>query len=313
MNFYKEFQLYEHLWDTPTKTRKTRKPLKESVGAAFDPDILKACLDRVTASASEEPLLDEWGGSIQVKVSEEDLKKALRIGSRGGYTNGSGVTMPAQLVDTVYLDVGRTEDEGDGPCVLLVGLYGEDEETGETSNDYSDGDVPFVGDMGIPGEPIESDEEFIEYVKTTIFPKADQIVHEIINKTWNEFGFNDYEGITDYTPTETVTSIDSDSDSGSDVSDDWNNLLDQADKLLDELLKASGNADYDDGDGYWESEYTKWCFRYLYHGSMLNNAEELERLCNEYSAKLPNVEFYFNAYEDGDDEVSEIGYIATKA
>jgi hypothetical protein len=309
MNFYKEFQLYEHLWDTPAstaKTRKTRKSLKESIDAAFDQATLKACLDRVTASALDEPELDEYGCSINVKVSEEDLKKALRIGSRGGYTNGKGITMPAQLVDTVYLDIGRTEDEKDGPCVLLVGLYGENEETDETSNDYNDGDVPFVGDMDIPGKPIESDEEFIEYVKTTIFPKADQIVHEIINKTWNEFGFNDYEGITDYASTDT-TSI------GSSIPDDWRGLLNQADKLLDELIKASGNTDYDDGDGYWESEYTKWCFRYLYSNYELNNVEELDRLCNEYSTKLPNVEFYFSGYEDEGTEVYEIGYIATKA
>lgn len=312
MNFYKEFQLYEHLWDTPTSTAKTRKPLKESIDAAFDQATLKACLDRVTASALDEPLLDEYGGSIQVKVSEEDLKKALRIGSRGGYTNGSGVTMPAQLVDTVYLDITRTDDETDGPCILLVGLYGENEETGETTLDYNNGDVAFVGDIDIPGAPIESDEEFIEYVKTDIFPKADQIVHEIINKTWNEFGFNDYAGITDYTPTDyTSTYTTTSTDSG--MPDGWEDILNQADKLLDELLRASGNTDYDDGDGYWESEYTKWCFRYLYHGSMLNNVEKLERLCNEYSAKLPNVEFYFYVYEDGDDEVSQIGYIATKA
>jgi hypothetical protein len=308
MNFYKEFQLYEHLWDTPSKVRKTRKPLKESIDAAFDPAALKACLDRVTASTIEKPVLDEDGGSINVKVSEEDLKKALRIGSRGGYTNGSGVTMPAQLVDAVYLDITRTDDETDGRCIFLLGLYGENEETGETTLDYNNGDVAFVGDIDIPGAPIESDEEFIEYVKTDIFPVADRIAHDIINKTWNEFGFNDYAGITDYTPTETVTSIDSDS-----ASDDWKDLLNQADKLLDELIKASGNTDYDDGDGYWESEYTKWCFRYLYSNYELNNVEELDRLCNEYSTKLPNVEFYFSGYEDEGTEVYEIGYIATKA
>ena len=58
MNFYKEFQLYEHLWDAPPKVRKTRKPLKESVDAAFDQAAVKACLDRVTASTIEKPVLD---------------------------------------------------------------------------------------------------------------------------------------------------------------------------------------------------------------------------------------------------------------
>lgn len=311
MNFYKEFQLYEHLWDTPSKVRKTRKPLKESVDAAFDPAAVKACLNRINGNAIDKPVLDKYGSSINVTVSEEDLKKALRIGSRGGYTNGNGMTIPAQLVDLLSLEIAKGEEDDDAIGYICLQLYGENEETGETTNDYNNGDVAFVGDVSIPGEPIESDEEFFEYLENNIFPIANRIARDIITKTWNNFGFNDYAGITDYTPTETVTSIDS--DSASDVSDDWDNLLDQADKLLDELIKASGNADYDDGDGYWESEYTKWCFRYLYHDSMLNNAEELERLCNEYSAKLPNVEFYFNAYEDGDDEVSEIGYIATKA
>ena len=311
MNFYKEFQLYEHLWDTPPKVRKTRKPLKENVGTAFDPAAVKACLNRINGNAIDKPVLDKYGSSINVTVHEEDLKKALRIGSRGGYTNGDGVTIPAQLVDLISLEIAKGEAGDDEICSICLQLYGEKEETGETTNDYNNDDVVFVGDTSIPGEPIESDEEFFKYLENNVFPIAGRIAHEIINKTWNVFGFNDYAGITDYTPTETVTSIDS--DSASDVSDDWKDLLDQADKLLAELIKASGNADYDDGDGYWESEYTEWCFRYLYHDSMLNNVAEVERLCNEYSTKLPNVEFFFNVYEDGDDEVSEIGYIATKA
>lgn len=307
MNFYKEFQLYEHLWDAPPKARKTRKPLKESIDAAFDPAAVKACLNRVNGSAIDKPVLDKYGSSINVTVSEEDLKKALRIGSRGGYTNGNGITIPAQLVDLLSLEIAKGEAGDDAIGYICLQLYGENEETGETPNDYNDGDVAFVGDIDIPGKPIESDEEFFEYLKNNIFPRADRIAHEIINKTWNKFGFNDYAGITDYTPTETVTSTDSG------IPDDWKDLLNQADDLLAELIKASGNTDYDDGDGYWESEYTKWCFRYLYFNYELNNVEELERLCNEYSTKLPNVEFYFSAYEDDDDEVYEIGYIATKA
>jgi hypothetical protein len=311
MNFYKEFQLYEHLWDTPSKVRKTRKPLKESVDAAFDPAAVKACLNRINGNAIDKPVLDKYGSSINVMVSEEDLKKALRIGSRGGYTNGNGMTIPAQLVDLLSLEITKGEEDDDAIGYICLQLYGENEETGETTNDYNNDDAAFVGDVSIPGEPIESDEEFFEYLENNIFPIANRIARDIITKTWNNFGFNDYAGITDYTPTETVTSIDSDSASG--VSDGWDNLLDQADKLLAELIKASGNTDYDDGDGYWESEYTKWCFRYLYSNYELNNVEELDRLCNEYSTKLPNVEFYFSGYEDEGTEVYEIGYIATKA
>jgi hypothetical protein len=311
MNFYKEFQLYEHLWDAPSKVRKTRKPLKESVDAAFDPAAVKACLNRINGNAIDKPVLDKYGSSINVMVSEEDLKKALRIGSRGGYTNGNGMTIPAQLVDLLSLEIAKGEEDDDAIGYICLQLYGENEETGETTNDYNNGDAAFVGDVSIPGEPIESDEEFFEYLKNEVFPNADRIARDIITKTWNEFGFNDYAGITDYTPTD-YASIDTTSvDSG--IPDDWRDLLDQADKLLAELIEASGNADYDDGDGYWQTEYTDWCFRYLYHNSMLNNVAELERLCNEYSTKLPNVEFYFYVYEDGDDEVSEIGYIAKKA
>jgi hypothetical protein len=311
MKFYKEFKLYEHLWDEPKRSTKVRKSLKESVGAAFDQAELKACLDRVNASAAKyasESEVNEFCGSICVRLSEEDLKKALRIGSRGGYTNGSGVTMPAQLVDMVSLEISRHDD--DGICGALVELYGENEETGETTHDYNNDDMPFVGYISIPGRPIESDEEFIEFVKTNIFPKADSIAHDIISKTWNEFGFNDYAGITDYSYDSGVSGIDADD---VEYDDDWSDLLKQADRLLGNLVRASDNRDYDDGDGYWQSEYTDWCFRYLYHKSTINNVTRVEQLCDEYSKKLPNVEFYFYMPEDGDYEVCEIGYTATRA
>jgi hypothetical protein len=299
------------LWDAPSKVRKTRKSLKESVDAAFDPAAVKACLNRINGNAIDKPVLDKYGSSINVMVSEEDLKKALRIGSRGGYTNGNGMTIPAQLVDLLSLEIAKGEEDDDAIGYICLQLYGENEETGETTNDYNNGDAAFVGDVSIPGEPIESDEEFFEYLENNIFPIADRIARDIITNTWNELGLNDYAGITDYTPTDYTSTDTTSVDSG--IPDDWRDLLDQADKLLAELIEASGNADYDDGDGYWQTEYTDWCFRYLYHNSMLNNVAELERLCNEYSTKLPNVEFYFYVYEDGDDEVSEIGYTAKKA
>lgn len=89
----------------------------------------------------------------------------------------------------------------------------------------------------------------------------------------------------------------------------WDDLIQEADNLLLELIRKSGNANYDDGDGYWQEEYTIWCNRKLYY-IRLNDAAGLEKLCAEYSKKLPNVEFYF--YDDEDEEVSEIGYVATK-
>ena len=89
-------------------------------------------------------------------------------------------------------------------------------------------------------------------------------------------------------------------------SSSWDSLLDTADNLLDELIKVSNNTDYDDGDGYWESE-NEWCFRKMYYGA-IPDSSQLEVLCNKYSKKLPNVEFYFIE----DDDISEIGYIATR-
>ena len=93
---------------------------------------------------------------------------------------------------------------------------------------------------------------------------------------------------------------------------DWEELIAEADHLLDELAKASGNTNSDDGDGYWAGEEGHvWCNRNLYYTDKLNNTNKLEKLCDEYSKKLPNVEFYY--YEDDllDDPVSEIGYNAT--
>ncbi len=90
----------------------------------------------------------------------------------------------------------------------------------------------------------------------------------------------------------------------------WEDLLAKADELLDDLVGITDNADNDDGDGYWQSEYDTWCYRYLYYSATLENTAQLEKLCIEYSKKLPNVEFYF--VEDEDLEVSEIGYTATR-
>lgn len=206
MKLFEEFRLYETMWDEDRGTETSHST------NAFDPAEIKACLARVNASATEyasEAEIDaDYGGSIYVKLSEEDLKKALRIGSRGGYSNGDGMTIPAQLVEMVSLEITRAEDGEDGVCTCLVELYGENEKTGESTHEYNNEEVPFVGDMTIPGTPIDSDEEFIEYVKTEVFPNADRIAHDIINETWNNFGFNDYEGITDYNYDTGITGYD---------------------------------------------------------------------------------------------------------
>lgn len=302
MKLFEEFRLYETLWDEEPSVEET------STGA-FDPAELKACLDRVNANAadSSNSEIDKDYGSICVKLSEEDLKKALRIGSRGGYVSpDNGMTIPAQVVDMLSLEITRDDDM---LCSICLELYGENKKTGESTNEYNNDDVAFVGGITLPGDPLESDEEFIEYVKTEVFPNADRIAHDIINETWNSLGLNDYEGITDYNYDTGITDYDVEDE---EVDDEWAELLKQADSLLAKLARASGNPDYDDGDGYWMTEYEVWCFRYFYHFKMLNNVAKVEQLCKEYSTKLPNVEFYYSVYEEGDDEVCEIGYTAER-
>lgn len=93
---------------------------------------------------------------------------------------------------------------------------------------------------------------------------------------------------------------------------DWEDIIVEADRLLDELARVSGNADADDGDGYWSGEEGHiWCNRNIYYTDKLNNSGNLEKLCDDYSKKLPNVIFYYTEDDFFDDPVSEIGYEAT--
>jgi hypothetical protein len=87
----------------------------------------------------------------------------------------------------------------------------------------------------------------------------------------------------------------------------WEDLIEKADELLDELCIESDNTFWDDGDGYWSSDVgSEWTMRNIYHADTLTNVDELKKLCDEYSKKLPNVTFYYCE----DEPVSEIGYTA---
>ena len=95
---------------------------------------------------------------------------------------------------------------------------------------------------------------------------------------------------------------------------EWTELLEDAGELLKKLCVVTDNSDWDDGDGYWQAEYTDWCYRYLYYGR-LQNIPELEKLCKRFSEILPNVAFYFDDDDIEEDEgvpVSEIGFVATR-
>ena len=92
----------------------------------------------------------------------------------------------------------------------------------------------------------------------------------------------------------------------------WEDLIKAADELLNDLCIKSGNDDWDDGDGYWSGEEGHvWCNRNIYCTDKLNNSDKLEKLCDEYSKKLPNVVFYYTEDDFFEDPVSQIGYEAT--
>lgn len=93
----------------------------------------------------------------------------------------------------------------------------------------------------------------------------------------------------------------------------WDNQVAQANIFLDAIIKATGNENYDDGDGYWETEGTTWCNRYLYYVNSLNNTNLVKDLCAIGSSKIPNANFYYTEDDMEEDPVSEIGYTLTKA
>jgi hypothetical protein len=56
--------------------------------------------------------------------------------------------------------------------------------------------------------------------------------------------------------------------------EDWDAEVANADKRLYEIIKESGNEQYDDGDGYWSGE-TEWCNRYIYYANSVANPEKV--------------------------------------
>lgn len=90
----------------------------------------------------------------------------------------------------------------------------------------------------------------------------------------------------------------------------WDNQVAQANIFLDAIIKATGNENYDDGDGYWSGD-EEWCNRYMYYANSVANLAQVEELCEKLSTDSCN----FYAFEDDEEEdpVSEIGYTLTKA
>ncbi len=89
----------------------------------------------------------------------------------------------------------------------------------------------------------------------------------------------------------------------------WDTDVANADKLLDEIIKQSGNEAYDDGDGYWSGD-DEWCNRYMYYANSVNNIDLVNELCEKYSTD--SCQFYVVEDDAEEDPVSEIGYTLTK-
>lgn len=296
-----------------TKAKVERKRLTESFKGkralieSIEESEVESCYKRVCASAAAEKdqaINDPDEIMIAVEVSKEHLKKALKLGAFSTYTGNEPYTVPAQYVESVDLEFSNNIILDSDNCQLAVILHGEYED--ESVNDYI-GDVCFVQFRDYPA--FDTEEEALEFFETEIRPNATKIAEEMIDEAWAKSGCTDYEGITDMSGEDEE---DKEPEDDSDVSeaDSWESLIEQADSLLAELASKSGNADSDDGDGYWITEYTVWCNRYLYHTDKLNNEDDLKTLCDEYSKKLPGVTFYCSV--DAEEELCELGYEASK-
>jgi hypothetical protein len=301
-------------FDTTTpKAKVVRKNLNESLKRrralieSINESEVESCYKRVCASAAEERgrVMDDPADiMLAVKVSKEHLKKALKLGAFSTYEGEEPHTVPAQYVESVDFEFLNNIMIDEDYCQLAVQLHGEYND--ESVNDYI-GDVCFVQFREYPA--FETEEEALEFFEKEIRPNATKIAEEMIDEAWAASGCTDYEGITELSGEEDEEPED-DAELFKADSDSWRSLLDQADSLLKELVRKSSNGDYDDGDGYWVSEYTIWCNRYLYYSDELNNEAKLKALCDEYSKKLPGITFYYDI--DADEELSEIGYKASK-
>lgn len=292
---------------------KSKRTLTESVE---EPEV-ESCYKRIVASATEEKnrvINNPDDAMIAVEVSKEHLKKALKLGAFSAFAGEGPFTVPAQYVESVDLEFSNNIILDEDNSLLSVQLHGE--YNGESLNDYIDG-VCFVQFRDYPA--FDTEEEALEFFEKEIRPNATKIAEEMIDEAWAESGYKDYEGITDISDNDNEENDEDDdiedggTDGGKLIKADFNNwetLIETADSLLAGLAHSSGNDDYDDGDGYWVTEYTKWCNRYIYYTDKLNNEADLDKLCNEYSEKLPGVTFYYNI--DTDEELCEIGYEANK-
>lgn len=194
MKLHEEFKLYENMWDNIGRKKKatTRKPIREAVEAEYNDAEVKACLDRVNSAVSTEPTFDDkYGdGMVYVSVSEELLKKALRIGNRGTFQDGAiqATTVPAQAVDDMVICFNFYEDDGTATVSLMLG--------GEDETYYNDICVVGWGDHIAGLSDVEDMESAKTFFETQVIPNANKIAEDIINDSWAHYQLPDYAGIT---------------------------------------------------------------------------------------------------------------------
>jgi hypothetical protein len=182
MKLHEEFKLYENMWDN------TQELTETSDSPIFDETELDACLNRINANSDYSPDYD-----VSVKLSKDDLKKALKIGTTISH-GFNGMTIPAQIIDSAEL----VFMYDDGSAWVNVMLHGDTrKESGLDANEYLDNCLPIIDSTEFD-MTFKSEEEAFEYFKQEILPVADEVVHKIIQQAWTTGGFNDYSGITDY-------------------------------------------------------------------------------------------------------------------
>lgn len=81
--------------------------------------------------------------------------------------------------------------------------------------------------------------------------------------------------------------------------------IEKADELLNELIKEVDEECYDDCDGYWMSENT-WCCRYLYYDKIAKRT--VNAAVKKFNTKMTGLTFYCVQYNRADEEPAEIGY-----
>lgn len=158
--------------------------------------LINDCVKRVQGSATGEQYANFYAkhgeAAVNVSLSREDILKAAKIGSGGVYQNtGKGISIPLSMVNgfELYLnwDISISSDP-----YLGVGLYINAINENEMYKLL--GDPALVGWYNIHFIP-ESLKEVKEFWNTEILSRADEIAHEIVENSWRNSKYNNYDGI----------------------------------------------------------------------------------------------------------------------